>query len=131
MLLRHFYLAHLDIRPVKEAPELENTVQEFKVIKLDYKRNNVVLSRKAVLEKINSAEKVELLKNLDEGQIVKGVVKNLTDYGAFVDLGGLDGLLHITDISWSRVTNPSEVLSLGQEIDQKFLVLIKKNSECP
>ena len=73
-----------------------------------------MLSRKAVLEKINSAEKVELLKNLDEGQIVKGVVKNLTDYGAFVDLGGLDGLLHITDISWSRVTNPSEVLSLGQ-----------------
>ena len=111
----------VDIRPVKEAPELENTVQELKVIKLDYKRNNVVLSRKAVLEKINSAEKVELLKNLDEGQIVKGVVKNLTDYGAFVDLGGLDGLLHITDISWSRVTNPSEVLSLGQEIDVKIL----------
>jgi small subunit ribosomal protein S1 len=111
----------VDIRPVKEAPELENTVQEFKVIKLDYKRNNVVLSRKAVLEKINSAEKVELLKNLDEGQIVKGVVKNLTDYGAFVDLGGLDGLLHITDISWSRVTNPSEVLSLGQEIEVKIL----------
>ncbi len=111
----------VDIRPVKEAPELENTVQQFKVIKLDYKRNNVVLSRKAVLEKINSAEKVELLKNLDEGQVIKGIVKNLTDYGAFVDLGGLDGLLHITDISWSRVTNPSEVLSLGQEIDVKIL----------
>tara|TARA_Y100000994_G_scaffold15860_1_gene12044 strand:+ start:3014 stop:4321 length:1308 start_codon:yes stop_codon:yes gene_type:complete len=116
----------VDIRPVKEAPELENTVQEFKVIKLDYKRNNVVLSRKAVLEKINSAEKVELLKNLDEGQIVKGVVKNLTDYGAFVDLGGLDGLLHITDISWSRVTNPSDVLSLGQEIDVKILSFDKE-----
>ena len=116
----------VDIRPVKEAPELENTVQEFKVIKLDYKRNNVVLSRKAVLEKINSAEKVELLKNLDEGQIVKGVVKNLTDYGAFVDLGGLDGLLHITDISWSRVTNPSEVLALGQEIDIKILSFDKE-----
>ena len=116
----------VDIRPVKEAPELENTVQEFKVIKLDYKRNNVVLSRKAVLEKINSAEKVELLKNLDEGQIVKGVVKNLTDYGAFVDLRGLDGLLHITDISWSRVTNPSEVLSLGQEIDVKILSFDKE-----
>jgi small subunit ribosomal protein S1 len=116
----------VDIRPVKEAPELENTVQEFKVIKLDYKRNNVVLSRKAVLEKINSAEKVELLKNLDEGQIVKGVVKNLTDYGAFVDLGGLDGLLHITDISWSRVTNPSEVLSLGQEIEVKILSFDKE-----
>ena len=116
----------VDIRPVKEAPELENTVQEFKVIKLDYKRNNVVLSRKAVLEKINSAEKVELLKNLDEGQIVKGIVKNLTDYGAFVDLGGLDGLLHITDISWSRVTNPSDVLSLGQEIDVKILSFDKE-----
>ena len=116
----------VDIRPVKEAPELENTVQEFKVIKLDYKRNNVVLSRKAVLEKINSAEKVELLKNLDEGQIVKGVVKNLTDYGAFVDLGGLDGLLHITDLSWSRVTNPSEVLGLGDEIDVKILSFDKE-----
>jgi small subunit ribosomal protein S1 len=116
----------VDIRPVKDAPELENTVQEFKVIKLDYKRNNVVLSRKAVLEKINSAEKVELLKNLDEGQIVKGIVKNLTDYGAFVDLGGLDGLLHITDISWSRVTNPAEVLSLGQEIDVKILSFDKE-----
>ncbi|MFL2724830.1 MAG: S1 RNA-binding domain-containing protein, partial [Gammaproteobacteria bacterium] len=116
----------VDIRPVKEAPELENTVQEFKVIKLDYKRNNVVLSRKAVLEKINSAEKVELLKNLDEGQIVKGIVKNLTDYGAFVDLGGLDGLLHITDISWSRVSNPTEVLSLGQEIDVKILSFDKE-----
>ena len=116
----------VDIRPVKEAPELENTVQEFKVIKLDYKRNNVVLSRKAVLEKINSAEKVELLQNLEEGQIVKGVVKNLTDYGAFVDLGGLDGLLHITDISWSRITNPSEVLSLGQEIDVKILSFDKE-----
>ncbi len=116
----------VDIRPVKEAPELENTVQEFKVIKLDYKRNNVVLSRKAVLEKINSAEKVELLQNLEEGQIVKGAVKNLTDYGAFVDLGGLDGLLHITDISWSRITNPSEVLSLGQEIDVKILSFDKE-----
>jgi len=116
----------VDIRPVKEALELENTVQEFKVIKLDYKRNNVVLSRKAVLEKINSAEKVELLKNLDEGQIVKGIVKNLTDYGAFVDLGGLDGLLHITDISWSRVTNPAEVLSLGQEIEVKILSFDKE-----
>lgn len=116
----------VDVRPVKEAPEIENTVQDFKVIKLDYKRNNVVLSRKAVLEKKNSAEKVELLKNLDEGQIVKGVVKNLTDYGAFVDLGGLDGLLHITDISWSRITHPSEVLSLGEEIDVKILSFDKE-----
>ncbi len=111
----------VDVRPVKEAPDIENTVQDFKVIKLDYKRNNVVLSRKAVLEKNNSEVKVELLKNLEEGQIVKGVVKNITDYGAFVDLGGLDGLLHITDISWSRVTNPSEHLNLGEEIDVKVL----------
>jgi len=111
----------VDVRPLKEAPDIENTVQDFKVIKLDYKRNNVVLSRKAVLEKNNSEVKIELLKNLDEGQIVKGTVKNITDYGAFIDLGGLDGLLHITDISWSRVTNPSEHLNLGEEIDVKVL----------
>ena len=116
----------VDIRPVKEAPELENTIQEFKVIKLDYKRNNVVLSRKAVLEQINSAEKVELLKNLEEGQIVKGIVKNITDYGAFIDLGGLDGLLHITDISWSRVVNPKETLNLGEELEVKVLSFDKE-----
>tara|TARA_B100000886_G_scaffold317329_1_gene256537 strand:+ start:1492 stop:2799 length:1308 start_codon:yes stop_codon:yes gene_type:complete len=111
----------VDVRPVKEAPDIENTIQDFKVIKLDYKRNNVVLSRKAVLEKNNSEVKLELLKNLDEGQIVKGIVKNITDYGAFIDLGGLDGLLHITDISWSRVTNPSDHLNIGEEIDVKVL----------
>ena len=116
----------VDVRPVKEAPDIENTVQDFKVIKLDYKRNNVVLSRKAVLEKNNSAIKVELLKNLDEGQIVKGIVKNITDYGAFIDLGGLDGLLHITDISWSRVTNPSDHLNIGEEIDVKVLSFDKE-----
>ena len=116
----------VDVRPLKEAPDIENTIQEFKVIKLDYKRNNVVLSRKAVLEKNNSEVKVELLKNLDEGQIVKGIVKNITDYGAFVDLGGLDGLLHITDISWSRVTNPSEHLNLGEEIEVKVLSFDKE-----
>ena len=116
----------VDVRPVKEAPDIENTVQDFKVIKLDYKRNNVVLSRKAVLEKNNSAVKVELLKNLEEGQIVKGIVKNVTDYGAFIDLGGLDGLLHITDISWSRVTNPSEYLTLGEEIEVKVLSFDKE-----
>ena len=110
----------VDVRPVKEAPDIENTVQDFKVIKLDYKRNNVVLSRKAVLEKNNSAVKVELLKNLEEGQIVNGTVKNITDYGAFIDLGGLDGLLHITHISWSRVTNTSEHLTLCEEIEVKF-----------
>ena len=116
----------VDVRPVKEAPDIENTTQDFKVIKLDYKRNNVVLSRKAVLEKNNSEVKVELLKNLDEGQIVKGVVKNITDYGAFVDLGGLDGLLHITDISWSRVTDPSNHLNIGEEIDVKVLSFDKE-----
>ena len=116
----------VDVRPLKEAPDIEHTVQEFKVIKLDCKRNNVVLSRKAVLEKNNSAVKVELLKNLEEGQIVKGIVKNITDYGAFVDLGGLDGLLHITDISWSRVSNPAEFLSLGDEIDVKILSFDKE-----
>ncbi len=116
----------VDVRPVKEAPDIENTVQDFKVIKLDYKRNNVVLSRKAVLEKNNSAVKVELLNNLEEGQIVKGVVKNIIDYGAFIDLGGLDGLLHITDISWSRVSNPSEYLNVGEEIDVKVLSFDKE-----
>ncbi len=116
----------VDVRPVKEAPDIENTVQDFKVIKLDYKRNNVVLSRKAVLEKNNSAVKLELLKNLDEGLIVKGIVKNITDYGAFIDLGGLDGLLHITDISWSRVTDPSNHLNIGEEIDVKVLSFDKE-----
>tara|TARA_Y100000816_G_scaffold268806_1_gene231296 strand:+ start:1127 stop:2434 length:1308 start_codon:yes stop_codon:yes gene_type:complete len=116
----------VDVRPVKEAPDIEYTVQDFKVIKLDYKRNNVVLSRKAVLEKNNSAVKVELLKNLEEGQMVKGVIKNITDYGAFIDLGGLDGLLHITDISWSRVTDPSKHLNVGEEIDVKVLSFDKE-----
>ena len=116
----------VDTRPLKEAPNIENTIQDFKVIKLDYKRNNVVLSRKAVLEEANSAEKLELLKNLEEGQIVKGIVKNITDYGAFIDLGGLDGLLHITDISWSRVTNPADSLNLGEEIEVKVLSFDKE-----
>ena len=116
----------VDTRPLKEAPNIENTIQDFKVIKLDYKRNNVVLSRKAVLEEANSAEKLELLKNLEEGQIVKGVVKNITDYGAFIDLGGLDGLLHITDISWSRVINPADSLNLGDELEVKVLSFDKE-----
>ena len=116
----------VDTRPLKEAPNIENTIQDFKVIKLDYKSNNVVLSRKAVLEEANSAEKLELLKNLEEGQIVKGIVKNITDYGAFIDLGGLDGLLHITDISWSRVINPADSLNLGEEIEVKVLSFDKE-----
>ena len=116
----------VDTRPLKDAPNIENTIQDFKVIKLDYKRNNVVLSRKAVLEEANSAEKLELLKSLEEGQIVKGIVKNITEYGAFIDLGGLDGLLHITDISWSRVINPSDSLNLGEEIEVKVLSFDKE-----
>ena len=116
----------VDTRPLKAAPNIENTIQDFKVIKLDYKRNNVVLSRKAVLEEANSAEKLELLKNLEEGQIVKGIVKNITDYGAFIDLGGLDGLLHITDISWARVINPADSLNLGEEIEVKVLSFDKE-----
>ena len=111
----------VDVRPVKEAPDIENTVQEFKVIKLDYKRNNVVLSRKAVLEENNSAVKVELLKNLEEGQIVKGVVKNITDYGAFVDLGGMDGLIHVSELSWKHVSHPSDVVTIGDEVDIEVL----------
>ena len=118
----------VDVRPMKEVPDLENNIEDFKVIKLDYKRNNVVLSRKAVLEQKNSAEKVELLKNLEEGQIVKGIVKNITDYGAFIDLGGLDGLLHITDISWSRVINPKDALNLGEEIEVKVLNFDKEKA---
>ena len=116
----------VDTKPLKDAPNIENTIQDFKVIKLDYKRNNVVLSRKAVLEEANSAEKLELLKNLEEGQIVKGIVKNITDYGAFIDLGGLDGLLHITDIAWSRVVNPADSLNLGEEIEVKVLSFDKE-----
>ena len=118
----------VDVRPMKEVPDLENNIEDFKVIKLDYKRNNLVLSRKAVLEQKNSAEKVELLKNLEEGQIVKGIVKNITDYGAFIDLGGLDGLLHITDISWSRVINPKDALNLGEEIEVKVLNFDKEKA---
>ncbi len=111
----------VDVRPVKDTTYLEGQELEFKVIKLDRKRNNVVVSRRAVVEKELSAEREELLKNLEEGQIVKGVVKNLTDYGAFVNLGGLDGLLHITDIAWKRVKHPSEVLAVGDEIEARVL----------
>ena len=111
----------VDVRPVKDTTYLEGQELEFKVIKLDRKRNNVVVSRRAVVEKELTAEREELLKNLEEGQIIKGVVKNLTDYGAFVNLGGLDGLLHITDIAWKRVKHPSEVLTVGDEIEARVL----------
>src|SRR5438034_649615 len=111
----------VDIRPVKDTGPFEGKNLEFKVIKLDRKRNNVVVSRRAVLEASLGAEREELLKTLQEGAVVKGVVKNITDYGAFVDLGGIDGLLHITDLAWRRVKHPSEVLSVGDEVTAKVL----------
>ncbi|AZG07960.1 30S ribosomal protein S1 [Pigmentiphaga sp. H8] len=111
----------VDLRPVKDTTPYEGKTLEFKVIKLDRKRNNVVLSRRAVLEANMGEERQKLLETLHEGAIVNGVVKNITDYGAFVDLGGIDGLLHITDLAWRRVRHPSEVLSVGQEIQAKVL----------
>ncbi len=111
----------VDIRPLRETAHLEGKPLEFKVIKLDQKRNNVVVSRRAVLEEENSAEREALLESLQEGQVVKGIVKNLTDYGAFVDLGGVDGLLHITDMAWRRIRHPSEMVNVGDEVDVKIL----------
>src|SRR5882757_1598799 len=111
----------VDVRPVRDPSYLEGKVLEFKVIKLDQKRNNVVVSRRAVVEQEHSAERSELLEKLQEGAVVKGVVKNLTDYGAFVDLGGIDGLLHITDMAWKRVRHPSEVVNVGDELDVRVL----------
>ena len=111
----------VDVRPVRDPGYLEGKTLEFKVIKLDQKRNNVVVSRRAVVEQEYSAERSELLDKLTEGTVIKGVVKNLTDYGAFVDLGGIDGLLHITDMAWKRVKHPSEVVNVGDEIDVRIL----------
>ncbi len=111
----------VDMRPVKDTSPYEGKTLEFKVIKLDRKRNNVVLSRRAVLEATADADREKLMENLKEGTVVKGVVKNITDYGAFVDLGGIDGLLHITDLAWRRVRHPSEVLAVGDEVTAKIL----------
>ena len=111
----------VDIRPVKDTTPYQGKQMEFKVIKLDRKRNNVVVSRRAVLEASQGAERQALLENLKEGAVVKGIVKNITDYGAFVDLGGIDGLLHITDLAWRRVKHPSEVLTVGDEVEAKIL----------
>jgi small subunit ribosomal protein S1 len=111
----------VDVRPVRDSTYLEGKELEFKVIKLDRKRNNVVVSRRAVLEETMGADREAMMENLKEGSIVKGVVKNITDYGAFVDLGGIDGLLHITDLAWKRVKHPSEVLKIGDEIEAKVL----------
>ncbi len=111
----------VDVRPVKDTTPYENKTMELKVIKLDRKRNNVVVSRRAVLEVSQGADREAMMQNLQEGAIVKGVVKNITDYGAFVDLGGIDGLLHITDLAWRRVKHPSEVLAVGDEVEAKIL----------
>jgi small subunit ribosomal protein S1 len=111
----------VDVRPVRDPAYLEGKSLEFKVIKLDQRRNNVVVSRRAVVEQEYSEEREQLLAELQEGNTVKGIVKNLTDYGAFVDLGGIDGLLHITDMAWKRVKHPSEVVNVGDEIDVKIL----------
>jgi small subunit ribosomal protein S1 len=111
----------VDVRPVRDTSYLEGKPLEFKVIKIDQKRNNVVVSRRAVVETESSVERDELLESLKEGALVKGVVKNLTDYGAFLDLGGIDGLLHITDMAWKRVKNPSEIVNIGDEIEVKVL----------
>ena len=118
----------VDVRPVRDTSYLENKPLEFKVIKLDQKRNNVVVSRRAVVEQEFSAERSALMDNLQEGAVVKGAVKNLTDYGAFVDLGGIDGLLHITDMAWKRVKHPSEVVKVGDEIDVRILKFDRERS---
>jgi small subunit ribosomal protein S1 len=111
----------VDTRPIKDTSPYEGKTMEFKVIKLDRKRNNVVLSRRAVVEASQGEERAKLMENLKEGTVVQGIVKNITDYGAFVDLGGIDGLLHITDLAWRRVRHPSEVLTVGQEVTAKIL----------
>jgi len=111
----------VDVRPVRDTLHLEGQQLEFRLIKLDQKRNNVVVSRRAVLESVSTKERDALLEKLQEGMSVKGIVKNLTDYGAFVDLGGVDGLLHITDMSWKRIKHPSEIVNVGDEIDVKVL----------
>nr|WP_037487736.1 30S ribosomal protein S1 [Snodgrassella alvi] len=118
----------VDVRPVKDTSHFEGKEIEFKVIKLDKRRNNVVVSRRAVLEETLGEERKALLENLKEGSVVKGIVKNITDYGAFVDLGGIDGLLHITDLAWRRVKHPSEVLEVGQEVEAKVLKFDQERS---
>lgn len=118
----------VDVRPVRDTSDIENKPLEFKVIKLDQKRNNVVVSRRAVIETEHNADRQTILGQLEEGQVITGVVKNLTDYGAFVDLGGIDGLLHITDMAWKRVKHPGEVVSVGQEIQVKVLKFDKERS---
>ncbi len=116
----------VDVRPIRDTSHLEGKDLEFKLIKLDRPRNNIVVSRRAIMEQENSAEREALLETLEEGKVVKGIVKNLTDYGAFVDLGGIDGLLHITDMAWKRVKHPSEVVAIGDEIEVQVLKFDKE-----
>ena len=118
----------VDVRPVRDTTFLEGKELEFKLIKLDQRRNNVVVSRRAVVEEEYSAEREALLESLEEGKVIKGIVKNLTDYGAFIDLGGIDGLLHITDIAWKRVKHPSEILTIGDELEVKVLKFDREKS---
>ena len=118
-----------EVIPTKDLEHLVGNYEEFKVIKLDKDKNNIVLSRKAVLQEVNSEEREKLLSTLSEGQVLKGVVKNLTDYGAFVDLGGIDGLLHITDISWSRINHPSEAIKIGQDLEVKVIKYDKEEKK--
>ncbi len=118
----------VDIRPTKDTTPFENKECELKVIKIDRKRNNVVVSRKAVLEGQSGVDLDALIETLKEGSVVKGIVKNITDYGAFIDLGGIDGLLHITDLAWKRIKHPSEILNIGDEIDARVLKFDKEKN---
>ena len=118
--------SQVDIRPIRDVSPLMNVPQPFQILKMDRRRGNIVVSRRTVLEESRAEQRSEIVANLEEGQIVDGVVKNITDYGAFVDLGGIDGLLHVTDIAWRRVNHPSEVLTIGQQVKVK---IIKINHE--
>ncbi len=117
----------VDMRPLRDTSHLEGRPLDFKLVKLDSKRNNIVVSRRAVLEEANSADREKLLAELEEGSLVKGIVKNLTNYGAFIDLGGIDGLLHITDLAWHRVKHPSEILSVGDDVEVQVLKFDRDN----
>lgn len=113
--------SQVDVRPIRDVTPLMNIPQPFQVLKMDKRRGNIVVSRRAVLEETRSEQRAELVQNLAEGQVVEGMVKNITDYGAFVDLGGIDGLLHVTDIAWKRVNHPSDVLSIGQSVNVQII----------
>ena len=119
----------LDTRPVKDMSPFEGKTMEFKVIKLDRKRNNVVLSRRAVVEASMGEERAKLMETLKEGAVVRGVVKNITEYGAFVDLGGIDGLLHVTDMSWGRVGHPSEIFQVGDQVEDRAVCLVSDGAD--